>query len=191
MIVRRIYNEIRRPFLFLCGLFLLSVWLGYFSGTLYPKETHEAVKGFSENLIPLKNADLLKVFFFLFINNSLKALFMVVLGTFFGIFPLVFVIINGAVIGLVSFAAVSQAGIVYLIMGLVPHGIIELPAFLAAGAYGLILGKRFYRKFTKRERFAPYFLHAIKNTFFYIFPALAAAAFIETFITGPLLRSFF
>lgn len=189
MIVRRIYNEIRRPFLFLCGLFAVSIWLGYFSGTLYPKETYVAMKTLSEDLVLVKETDMLKVFFFIFINNSLKALLMVLLGTFFAIFPLIFVIINGAVVGLVSYITITHFGIGYLFAGMLPHGIIEIPAFLAAGAYGLILGKRLYRKITKRERFAPYFLHAIKNTLIFIFPALAAAAFIETFITGPLLRA--
>ena len=67
------------------------------------------------------------------------------LGAFFGLYPLFFVTINGLMIGFLL--RMAQDGMLQyslfdtVVKGLLPHGILELPALVIATAYGLRLGK--------------------------------------------------
>jgi stage II sporulation protein M len=129
------------------------------------------------------------MFLFIFLNNAVKAFAVIALGTFFGIIPIFFIGINGLLIGLVSSVIMEKHGVGYLFAGTIPHGILEIPAFLMAASYGLVLGKKYYQKLKYGEPFKPHFLRAGGKMIRYILPLLAGASFIETFITMAILRS--
>ena len=129
------------------------------------------------------------MFFFIFVNNAMKAFVVLALGTFFGIIPALFISLNGVLIGIMSSVVISRHGVGYLFAGTIPHGILEVPAFLIAASYGLQLGKRYYRKLKYGEPFKPFFTRAMGKMFRYVFPLLALASFVETFITMTILRS--
>ncbi|MDQ6422130.1 stage II sporulation protein M [Paenibacillus sp. LHD-117] len=80
----------------------------------------------------------------IFLNNAIKSIFIMYLGAFFGFVPLFFLVVNGMVIGylLQLTAAKPEAMPVYELVfkGLLPHGIIEIPAIIVACAYGLKFG---------------------------------------------------
>ncbi|MFC5653063.1 stage II sporulation protein M [Paenibacillus solisilvae] len=80
---------------------------------------------------------------FIFLNNAIKSILVLYLGIFLGIVPIVFLAINGMMIGyLVSKAAEQSGGELFtlVVKGLLPHGIIEIPAIIIACAYGLRFG---------------------------------------------------
>ncbi|MFA5831139.1 MAG: stage II sporulation protein M [Candidatus Paceibacterota bacterium] len=187
--IKTIFKEIKTPFLFLSLLFVLSLWLGYSSAGTHPKEAGDLFVRFSQSFSALKNINIMAMFLFIFVNNAVKAFAVMAFGAFFGIIPLLFVSVNGLLIGLVSSVIIQKHGASYLFAGTIPHGVLELPAALIAASYGLQLGKRYYRKLKYREPFKPYFLRTTEKMVRYVLPLLALASFVETFITMAILRS--
>jgi len=80
------------------------------------------------------------LFGFIFLNNALKSILIIYAGVFFGVLPLFFLIINGMVIGYLAELQVQTGQLGLFMKGIVPHGIIEIPAIIIACAYGLKLG---------------------------------------------------
>jgi len=187
--MKNILKEIKIPLLFLSFLFVCTLWLGYISGNNHPKEAEGLFLKLSESFQSLKNVNIIAMFFFIFVNNAVKSFAIVVLGSFFGFIPILFVAINGLLIGLTSSVIIKEHGANYLFAGTIPHGILEIPAFLIAASLGIGLGKRYYRKLRYKEPFKPHFLRAMGKMVRYILPLLAIASFIETFITMAILRS--
>lgn len=85
----------------------------------------------------------------IFFNNTIKSILIMYLGAFFGVLPFFFLVINGMIIGylLKVIAADSNAMPVLevIVKGLLPHGIIEIPAIVFACAYGLKFGGLIFR----------------------------------------------
>ncbi|MHA7967247.1 stage II sporulation protein M [Paenibacillus sp. CAU 1782] len=80
----------------------------------------------------------------IFLNNVIKCIFVMYLGVFFGIIPVAFLIINGLLIGylleLISRNPEMPSVLEMVAKGLLPHGIIEIPALVIACAYGMKFG---------------------------------------------------
>lgn len=85
----------------------------------------------------------------IFLNNAIKSILVMYLGAFFGILPLLFLVINGMVIGFIlKHTAATPDGLPVwelIVKGLLPHGIIEIPAIIIACAYGLKFGTLVFR----------------------------------------------
>lgn len=101
----------------------------------------EQLQGVSNQLSNSSNPEL-SFFTFIFLNNAIKSLLMIFLGALFGIVPIIFLVMNGMVLGfLVTAAAAQGQNMVDLIVrGLLPHGIIEIPAIIIAAGFGIQLG---------------------------------------------------
>lgn len=127
---------------------------------------------------------------FVFLNNFVVMLQMVVLGAVAGISPMITLGINGALVG--TMAAMTARGdltILFLVVGTLPHGIFELPAFLICGGMGLKLGYHCtLSPLPGYSRFGSFRL--IWREIFVLLPLVAAlllvAAFVELFVTLPL-----
>lgn len=182
-------KEIKRPLIFLAILLVCSVWLGYYSGRIHPEEAKKLLETLSKDLGALKSINAIAMFLFIFANNAVKSFAMVILGTFFGIIPVLFVIVNGLLIGVTASVIVARQGMEFLFVGIAPHGILEIPAFLIAGAYGMRLGRKYYRSLRHNDPFKPLFVHTMRKMVKIVLPLLIIASFIETFITVALLRS--
>lgn len=78
------------------------------------------------------------------LNNLVVAASTVGLGIFFGLFPLAALATNGLVIGffLRMLARQGEDPLAWFLAGILPHGVLEFPALLLAGAFGLALGVR-------------------------------------------------
>lgn len=125
-------------------LFAMGIAVGWAeSGTLQELIVKE-IQGLgevSQELMQSENPEL-SFFIFIFLNNSFKSILMLFSGIFFGIIPLMFLAINGMVIGFLLNVVQSSGGDLseMIFKGLLPHGIIEIPMILIAAAYGLSLG---------------------------------------------------
>lgn len=64
----------------------------------------------------------------------------VYLGLFFGILPLMVLLVNGMLLGYVIQYQMEAQSLAYVLKGILPHGILEIPAIIVACAYGLRLG---------------------------------------------------
>ncbi len=94
--------------------------------------------------IQASNNPTLLFILFIFFNNALKSILVMYLGMLFGIVPIVFLAINGMMLGYLISKAAEQGGgelFTLIVKGLLPHGIIEIPAIIIACAYGLRFGR--------------------------------------------------
>ncbi|AZN38391.1 stage II sporulation protein M [Paenibacillus albus] len=81
---------------------------------------------------------------FIFFNNVIKAILVMYIGAIFGIVPIIFLAINGMILGYLVHKTAEQGGdavVTIIFKGLLPHGIIELAAIVIACAYGMRFGK--------------------------------------------------
>lgn len=172
-------------FLFLGALFILSSLAGYYHAQSNPELAKENVEMISAEFSIIKDFNPLLIFAFIFLNNSLKALIATATGFFFGIFPIFFIVFNGYIIGIVIFVAGLEMGVYRVLLHLIPHGILEVPAILLACSYGLWVGNLFYRNVVKNQKIPikKAIIEAILKCLRVVFPILLVAALIETFIT--------
>jgi uncharacterized membrane protein SpoIIM required for sporulation len=83
---------------------------------------------------------------FIFFKNLVVALMMATLGVISGLMPAGIAASNGMFLGILSTAWVRQSGggvmaVVAIVLGLAPHGIIELTGICVAGAAGMRLSR--------------------------------------------------
>ncbi|QCT04401.1 hypothetical protein E6C60_3694 [Paenibacillus algicola] len=101
----------------------------------------QALAETSQNLSASDNPEL-SFFVFIFLNNAIKSLIVMFAGLLLGIIPFVFLAMNGMVLGFLMELVRANGGDLneLIFKGLLPHGIIEIPVLIIAGAYGLMLG---------------------------------------------------
>ena len=72
-------------------------------------------------------------------HNTRVAIFALCLGITWGIGTILVLFYNGVILGAVAFDYTAAGETVFLLGWLLPHGIVEIPAFLIAGQGGLLL----------------------------------------------------
>jgi stage II sporulation protein M len=113
-----------------------------------------------------------------------------ILGLILGIFPIIFIAFNGYLVGVVAYLVGQERGLLFTLLALLPHGIVELPMVFMAAGIGLQLGHQvFLALIGRRNQVKKDLVDGLKFYFFWILPLLLVAAIIETFIT-PLILSF-
>lgn len=137
-------KSIRKALLLSCLLFVIGAVVGWVATSSLEKLLVQQLEGLSEisgNLRDTSNPQW-NFFVFIFLNNAIKGVVIIFLGALFGILPAIFLFINGAVIGyLIHLSALQGQDLFDLIVkGLLPHGIIEIPAIIIACAFGLHFG---------------------------------------------------
>lgn len=106
----------------------------------------EQLKGLGQlaEMIDNSSNPTLTMIIFIFLNNAIKSILVMYLGALFGILPFFFLVVNGMVIGyLLKMSADLHGGgyVAELVLkGLLPHGILEIPAIIIACAYGMRFG---------------------------------------------------
>jgi stage II sporulation protein M len=130
------------------------------------------------------------MFFFILLKNVTALLISFAFSPFFCITPLLTLLVNGWVIGYVGTKVMEKASAGYLIAGLLPHGIFEIPALIMAQAASLSFGTHIILYFIKR-RTAQQIVDSLKYNVKYLAIALVLlvpAAIIETYVTPLLLK---
>ncbi len=125
----------------------------------------------------------------IFAKNLIACAMAIFLGVAFGVVPLLVAISNGILVGIVSYHTIQKESLLYLMAGILPHGIIELPTVLMCIAIGLRLGHLFLITIaTGGDDIGKEARKAMEFLIFVAAPLLFLAAMIETFIT-PLVIS--
>jgi stage II sporulation protein M len=167
-------------------IFFISLVLGMLIGRNTVEELLREFGAVLEPLASTGNPSIL-LFLIIFINNAIKALGFVFLGILLGLPPLLFIGLNGFILGGFGSALESVTGWRYVIAGFVPHGVIEIPVILLATALGFTLGMESLKWLVRREsRVKLQLSDCLKVYLRWILPGLAVAAIIEVFVT-PLL----
>ena len=180
---------IYRYTLFLAVFFILSILLGVYAAHSQPEETAKIFEQLMAEYSGLSDAGPVTLFLLIFFNNIIITFIIMVLGIFFALAPIFFVWANGFVFGLSMPILSNDLGIIPVVLGLSPHGIIEIPAALLSAGYGVWLGKKGYRALRYKEPLLPSIKKALKGYLQYILPLFFLAACIEAFITKFILES--
>ncbi|MFC1987094.1 stage II sporulation protein M [Chloroflexota bacterium] len=130
------------------------------------------------------------LFVFIFIKNVSAILVSFVLSPFFCLVPVMALLVNGGLIGWVSALVIQEKSLGYLLVGLLPHGIFELPAFIIGEAVALSFGTAVMLYPFKKDGGNLLRANLKQNSRYLIVVIilLLPAALIETFITPWLLR---
>lgn len=174
-------------FLFIAGL----LW-----GLTLPVEGENALTGetaalgeLAEVIVSLPPA---VMFLVIFLKNISVVVISVLLGPVLLLFPVFALIINGGIIGQASIFVVAEKSAAFLLAGILPHGIIELPALIMGEAVALSFGSAMILGIFSREK-KKLILPNIRSNVKYLLISLSlllVAAIIETFITPSVLALF-
>jgi len=129
------------------------------------------------------------MFIFIFIKNIIALLFSFLLSPILAIVPAVTLLLNGWILGLVSTVIMEQESLGFVLAGILPHGVIELPALFIGEAAALSFGITAVIALFKKEK-RGLLLPSLRQNLMYLAIAVALmlpAAAIETFLTPLLL----
>ncbi len=186
---------IRASIAVVVALFLLSAAAGYMVPSASPGTANALLSGLQDKAESLSSQSRPMMMLGIFANNATGSLVALLFGLIAGVFPLFFVISNGLVIGIMLEMVVAKlgaiGGAVVFTAGILPHGILELPAVLISTAMGLNLGYRALRTLVKGDgEVTAQLKEGLLIFLFWIVPILFIAAIIETFVTGAILSYF-
>ena len=185
---RRYLHDIAPYLLASVGLLLAAAFAG-FAWTAHSADfagvRREALGEFANLFIGLPRPLLALA---IFVNNALKTLVVIVAGRLAGVLPVIFLLINGYVLGVVFYATLKTKGLWSFIVAIVPHGTLELPAVLLGTAIGLMLGARAIARFLKRGAadISAEMARGLRFFLAVIVPLLIVSALIEAFVTASL-----
>ncbi|UNC92788.1 stage II sporulation protein M [Candidatus Contubernalis alkaliaceticus] len=138
----------------------------------------------------------LKGIFLIFSNNLIASVRIIFLGVLLGLAPLLGLIVNGGLIGILAGIFMVEQNVnpaLFFIFGLLPHGILEIPAFLISAALGLKLGYHaiFPMEGMNRPQSIIYVAQEAINVIFYLTLIFLAAAIVEILVTPYLIQFMF
>jgi len=127
---------------------------------------------------------------FIFLKNASALVISFLFSPFLCILPIVALLFNSAFLSFISVIIIEEESLGFLLAGLLPHGIFEIPSLIIGEAAALSLGVALIvALFTmdRGHRLLPRFKISLKY-FLIALGLLVPAAIIETFVT-PLLIS--
>lgn len=175
----------------LISIFLFSSGIigGYYFFDIFPSESEKILSLLSETFKPILAMPSFVQILFIFLRNGLISFLMIIFGILFGIFPIIVLISNGQILGLLLGWLVPRYNISYILLGILPHGLIEIPCFLLSAAIGLKIGKILVKKIFRKKVSLQEELNLGLSFFLRIILFLLfAAAVIEVLISPELLR---
>lgn len=180
------------PLFLICAIiFVSSMVFGYSSGTTLGLEALEEKLEFLPDLEGQSFLVVLLTFFaYIFFNNVVIGFMFMLLGLVFGVPPLLFLALNGYMIGGVVRNLISEMGVAFTVAGLVPHGVLEISTILLSSASGLSLGYSVMWRLRGKSGVRSELGRAVRLYMTRIVPFLLLAASIEVTIT-PLLGLIF
>jgi len=126
---------------------------------------------------------------FIFLKNVSALLLSFIFSPVLCLLPVLALMVNGALLSFISEVILQENSLGFLLSGLLPHGIFELPALIIGGAAALSFGTAVLTVPFRRER-RKLLLQNLKQSAWYLVIAcilLVPAAIIETFVTPLLL----
>ncbi|MEF3355638.1 stage II sporulation protein M [Paenibacillus sp. GYB006] len=180
-------------------IFLVGGVLGWISTGALQEIMIQQISGLREISEQLQQGDNVQWNFFTFIfwNNATKAVLVIFAGALAGVVPVIFLVINGGVLGFLLHLSWQQGVSMYdvVVKGLLPHGIIEIPAIIVACAFGLKFGVLIIKSLGKgmkrtRNRTTDLrsFIRQTGTASVWIVILLFIAAIIESTITFALVK---
>jgi stage II sporulation protein M len=175
------------------GLFITGIWAGIVIHAAMPavmagflSEQSDALANIGSSLGTFHIGTLV----FIYLKNALALMVSFLFSPLLCLVPILALLFNSALVSYVGAAVVQEKSLGYLLAGVLPHGIFEIPAFIIGEAAALSFGVAAIISLFSRGR-GDYLRENFGRNFRYLLLALALlapAAIIETFVT-PLLIS--
>jgi len=184
-----LFREQRRAMIAFAILFVGAVVAGFF---LPADMKRELLLSLGEKFADASSESPSAVFWFIFWNNTFVAFLLLILGlTVIG--PALLLLMNGFFIGVLldvlSRAVGVDAGLVStMVAGLVPHGVLEIPAIIFAALLSSLVGVKLYlkKKVSPALTRMQFLGKALLVYLFLIVPLLFFAAIVESTVTPAL-----
>jgi len=182
---------------FSIGLFIFSSISGVFIFQVLldnnPEIIDSFVDQFKEMFGPISELYPFQLFLTIFYVNTRTSFLIMMLGALLGIFPFISLWLNGTILGILFGKYIAEGGnYLGFMMGILPHGIIEIPAIIIAASQGFRLGKEVVSPPTGLNRSEAIKLNITKGIklFVLILPLLLIAAVIEVYISTYLFSAY-
>ena len=186
---RQYLYGLKRYILFSLYIFTVATLGGYIFAQNYPSETQMIIEEIKSMFVFDQEPTSSQLFFFIFENNVSKLFLLLPLGIFAGLLPLFSVFTNGFVLGVFAQIVSINESWIFFFLGIMPHGIIEIPVLVIASAIGIRIGKvAVFRLFSKKESLISELSKALKFFVLVLIPLIFIAALIESFVTSVLLE---
>ena len=186
--IKKYLKSLKNYILFSSLVFLFAILSGYLFAQNFPEETQEIIKELEKFFSISEETTSFQMFLFILENNVIKLFTVILLGIFAGLIPLLSLWGNGMILGIFAQIVSQELSWTFLILGILPHGIIEIPVLILSAAIGIRIGKlAIWRIFGRHKNFREEFTKAIKFYIVILIPLLFIAALIEAFITPVLL----
>ncbi|SEQ72933.1 stage II sporulation protein M [Natrinema salaciae] len=130
---------------------------------------------------------------FLLVNNTRAFLLSIGGALTLGLLTAWAMLFNGIIVGNVGAVVAERVGVDYILVGLLPHGIFELPALFIAAGVGFRLLYRFGQRIlgSRNAVFTKPYLYRTGVLILAGWLLLVVAAFVEAFVTPALLETLF
>jgi len=182
------------------GLSFVLFALGMLLGVMYTEQFQQLIQTALEQLKDLAEQVKAKddpkyTSWFIFWNNFRAALIMLLVGSLFGVWTMMMLVVNGLIVGAVIAMTSGQMTVSVfdmVVFGLLPHGIFELPAIFIASAFGIKLGRVLLWPLQDKTRWQSYLFvwREIARISWVLVLLLVVAAAVEGMITPQLLETF-
>jgi len=170
--------KIRKTFLILLGLYLISAILGFLLVVFKPSVGYDLLLTLKRSLPRPKSG--LETFVLIFVHNSQISLLNYLSALLFGVGSYVIVGLNGFILGIVlGYLLLGGYSLPTLLLAILPHGVFEIPAFVLSGTAGICL----YRSLRWKECDVKLSIELLLLSIALLF----LAAFIETYVTPQLI----
>lgn len=147
---RLIWSDNKRYFLIGGLLMILGIIFGYLEADLVEKMAQQMIAQIRKIADQIQKSEHSSaVFWMILFNNLFSSFLMMVLGVLFSFFPIYGLVANGVLLGYLL-DKMGDAGLnplVVLTVGILPHGIFELPAVVFAASFGIRYGVLTWRTF--------------------------------------------
>lgn len=126
----------------MAAIFLVSVFLGFFGYEKIGESFQQSEMDKELEKLTLQfvnNPNYVYIFSSIFLNNFFVSIFIIFLSALFFFFPIIPLISNGVIVGYVLASSSIASGVnplLIFVLGILPHGILELPAFFVACMMG-------------------------------------------------------
>lgn len=183
-------GRLSRSTLFATALFALALAGGFLAVRQDPAFGQQLMTVFRDQVAGQILSDApLELFLKIFLNNLVACVALFLGGASFGLVPLLVIASNGLVIGAIIETVRGEKGIGFILAGILPHGVLEIPAVLISAGLGLLLAEALGRELLRNDGDAANEALGHGRIFIrYVVPFVALAAAVEAFITPHIIQ---
>ncbi|MDR2855756.1 MAG: stage II sporulation protein M [Methanomicrobiales archaeon] len=169
---------------FSCAMFFFFIAIGYWTAQADSAVGDQIYNMFQDVVVTgIASDSAAAMSFQIFINNVQICALIFLGGATFGLFTLFLLMTNGIVIGVLIEVLLRDMSASVLMVGLLPHGIFEIPAVLVSAALGMIIARGLWGELSGKGDALDSAKYAGRLFILYVVPFIFVAACVEGFIT--------